>query len=81
MARYEIQGSKISQLPKKEQLDGTEAFIIEDAKGTKQAGAASLKNYIGSGGGTVDQELDAESTNAVANKAVTEELSKLTRRR
>ena len=78
MARYEIQGSKISQLPKKEQLDGTEAFIIEDATGTKQAGAASLKNYIGSGGGTVDQELDAESTNAVANKAVTEELSKLT---
>ena len=54
MARYEIQGSKISQLPKKEQLDGTEAFIIEDAKGTKQAGAASLKSYIGSGGGTVD---------------------------
>ena len=78
MARYEIQGSKISQLPKKEQLDGTEAFIIEDATGTKQAGAASLKNYIGSGGGTVDQELNSESTNAVANKAVTEELSKLT---
>lgn len=33
MARYEIQGSKISQLPKKGQLDGTEAFIIEDAGG------------------------------------------------
>ena len=78
MARYEIQGRKISQLPKKEQLDWTEAFIIEDAKGTKQASAASLKNYIGSGGGTVDQELNSESTNAVANKAVTEELSKLT---
>lgn len=45
MARYEIQGSKISQLPEKEQLDGTEAFIIEDAEGTKQAGAAALKEF------------------------------------
>lgn len=45
MAKYEIQGSKISQLPKKEQLDGSEAFIIEDAEGTKQADAGALKEF------------------------------------
>ena len=51
-------------LPEKAQPDGTEEFLMQDAEGMKPAGASALKDYMGSGIGTVDQELDAEDLTA-----------------
>ena len=51
-------------LPEKAQPDGTEEFFMQDAEGMKPAGASALKDYMGSGIGTADQELDAEDLTA-----------------
>ena len=42
-------------LPEKAQPDGTEEFFMQDAEGMKPAGISALKDYMGSGIGTVDQ--------------------------
>ena len=42
-------------LPEKAQPDGTEEFLMQDAEGMKPAGSSALKDYMGSGIGTVDQ--------------------------
>ena len=41
----EIQGKTVLQLPEKAQLDGGEAFLIQDSGGTKHAKASTVKEF------------------------------------
>lgn len=42
----EIQGKTVLQLPEKAQLDGGEAFLIQDSDGTKHAKSSTVKEYV-----------------------------------
>ena len=42
----EIKGKTVSQLPEKTQLDGSEAFPIQDSQGTKHVKSENLKEYV-----------------------------------
>lgn len=80
MADINIYGTLKNATP--EGIIATADQIQDKTEGKKQSAINSdFKNRITEleehGSGTVDQELDAESTNAVANKAVTEKLSEL----
>lgn len=46
MTEVKIQGETVSQRPEKKQLDGTEAFLLQDSEGTKHAKASTLKEFV-----------------------------------
>lgn len=62
MAEVKIQGETVSQRPEKKQLDGTEAFLLQDSEGTKHAKASTLKEFVNPGVGqsVAGMELEYE---------------------
>lgn len=49
MAEIQIQGKTVLQLPEKQAIDGTEAVLLQDAKGTKHAKTTALKEFMKQG--------------------------------
>lgn len=46
MAEIKIEGSQIIQLNEKEQLDGSESFILQDSEGNKMVTSSNLGKYV-----------------------------------
>lgn len=60
MAEVKIQGETVSQRPEKKQLDGTEAFLLQDSEGTKHAKASTLKEFVNPGVGQSVEGMELE---------------------
>ena len=60
MTEVKIQGETVSQRPEKKQLDGTEAFLLQDSEGTKHAKASTLKEFVNPGVGQSVEGMELE---------------------